>query len=264
MIGHIETIFIIESLANGELKTGSELYNETLEKHYKYYPEKENKLTIKLFTPDSKKEFFDSLNYIKYNCETSKLGILLHLEMHGGRDVGLQLSDGNIIAWKELSDILTYINLKTCNRLYICMATCFGRSIYNAIDIRRTSPYCGYISASKEIKPAQILEDYEVIYQNILESHNLIMAFEELQTKNPDSVFFYKDTDAVFKELMEYTFDQIKSNKKIRDEFIENVKKDLMNSGKDITGLNFEEAIEHVQAEYKKHHYPKFTLKNCR
>jgi len=264
MIGHIETIFIIESLSEGELKTGSELYNETLEKYYKYYPEKENKLTIKLFTPNDRESFFDALNYVKYNCENSKLGILMHLEMHGGRAAGLQLSDGSLVDWRELNETLTFINLKTCNRFYICMATCFGRSIYNAIDIKQTSPYSGYISASKEVKPAQILEDYEIIYQNILESHNLILAYEELQAKNPESVFFYKDTDAVFKDLIDYTFDQIKSNPEIKDEFLENVKKDLINNGKDITNLNFEEALDFVQKEYRKNHYPKFTLKNCR
>lgn len=53
-------------------------------------------------------------------------------------------------------------------------------------------------------------------------------------------------------------------NGEIRNEFIENIKKDLISNGRDISELNFEETIDYVQHEYRKNHYPKFTLKNCR
>lgn len=73
------------------------------------------------------------------------------------------------------------------------MTTCFGRSLYNSINIRETSPYCGYISASKEISVTEILSDYRVIYQNLLKSRNIINAYEELEVKNKDSNFYFKD-----------------------------------------------------------------------
>ncbi|EZH73647.1 hypothetical protein ATO12_17070 [Aquimarina atlantica] len=263
MIGHIGTIFIIESLKKGELKTGSELYNDTLEKHYKYYPDIKDKLIFRLFVVENRNEFFDSINYIKYNCKTTKLGILLHLEMHGGKDAGLQLSNEEIIHWKELTDYLTYINLEACNKLYICMATCYGRSIYNAMDLKQTSPFCGYISASKPIKPIEILDDYRIIYENILESHNLIMAFEKLESKNKSSSFFYKDTDAVFKEVMEFTFAQIENNENAKEEYFKGVYDQLKENEINRTEIEIQEVYEIVKKDFENLYYPKFTLKNC-
>lgn len=263
MIGSIGTIYIIESLAKGEYLTGSELHNDVLVKHYKYYPDENDKLIFKLFSPTNRQEFFEALEFVKYNCEYAKLGILLHLEMHGGKDEGLQLSNKEIIQWNELTEFLTLINLKICNKLYLCMATCFGRSLYNAIDMRKTSPYCGYISASKAVNVKEILSDYTTIYENLLKSKNIITAYEELESKNKDSNFYYKDTDAVFQELMDYTFEKINNDEIVRNELIENIKKDMKIQGVDTSGFNIPQILELVQKDYKEKHYPKFVLKNC-
>ena len=263
MIGNIGTVYIIESLDKGEYLTGTEIHNDVLDKHYKYYPDEKDKLIYKLFSPSNRKEFFEILEFIKHNCEYAKLGILIHLEMHGGKDEGLQLSSKEIIQWNELTEYLTFINLKTCNKLYLCMATCFGRSLYNAVDIRKTSPYCGYISASKAINVKEILSDYTIIYENLLKSKNIIMAYEELESKNANSNFYYKDTDSVFQEVMDFTFEKIKNDEKVRNELIENIKKDVEAKGVDISGFDISKMLELVQKDYREKHYPKFVLKNC-
>jgi len=263
MIGQIGTIYIIESLDKREYLTGSELHNDVLDKYYKYNPDEENKLIYKLFTPADRKEFFEILEFVKYNCEYAKQGILLHLEMHGGKDEGLQLSNKEIIQWNEITEILTAINLKICNKLYLCMATCFGRSLHNSVDIKKTSPYCGYLSASKVINVKEILSDYTIIYENLLKSKNIIMAYEDLESKNKDSNFYYKDTDAVFQDLLDYTFDKIKNDETVRNELIDNIKKDMKIQGVDTSEFDIPKMLELVQNDYRAKHYPKFVLKNC-
>lgn len=263
MIGQIGTIYIIKSLDKGEYLTGSELHNDIIEKHYKYFPDEKEKLIYNLFTPANRKEFFEALEFIRYNCEYAKLGILLHLEMHGSNGGGLHLSSNEVVKWNELTEILTDINLKTCNKLYLCMATCFGRSLYNSVDIRKTSPYCGYISASKEINVAEILSDYTIIYENLLNSKNIIMAYEELENKNKNSNFYYKDTDAVFQDVMDYTFNKIQNDETVRNELIEKIKNDMKVQNVDISEFEIPEILELVQKDYREKHYPKFVLKNC-
>jgi hypothetical protein len=261
MIGHIGTIFILESLPKGDMKTGSEIFYDTLEKHYKYYPDIKDKLSLRFFSIDNRTEFFDAINYIRHNLAGLKLGVIIHFEMHGGKNVGLQLANGEIVDWTELTEFLTYSNLTTCNKVYLCMATCYGRWIYKAVDIKQTSPFCGYLSASKELKPNEILTDYKTLYESLLQNHNLILSFEELQKQNPKSDFYYKDTDAVFNELMDYVF----SNPTVKKELLEGSKKDLEQTGIKDTYSDSEinEILEKVQSDYRKHHYPKFVLKNC-
>lgn len=58
------------------------------------------KLIYNLFTPTNRKEFFETLGFVRYNYEYAKSGILLHLEMHGSNDGGLHLSANEIIQWK--------------------------------------------------------------------------------------------------------------------------------------------------------------------
>lgn len=263
MIGDIGTIYIIESLSKGELKAGTEIHNDTLDKHYKYYTDEEDKFTYQLFTPSNRKEFFETLEFINVNCEYARLGLLLHFEMHGN-SAGIQLSNKEIIQWEEFADIFVSINLKTCNKLYICMASCFGRSIYNSVDISKTSPYCGYISASKAISAQECLSDYTIIYEALLESKNIIMAYEKLESTNKKSNFYYKDTDAVFQEVMQFTFDKIKSDSTYRQDIISKIETDMAAAGIDTNGFEINAILEIVQQDYKKYHYPKFVLKNCK
>lgn len=262
MTGKIETVFIIESLKEEDLKTGSEIYYDTLEKYYKYYPLTENKLYIKLYIVKSKNEFLEILNYITTNIGYFKTGILLHLEMHGGRTSGLQLSNGENIGWKELTKFLNFINLKSRNQLFICMATCNGRSLIQSMNLKETSPFCGYISASKDVSSQEILDDYRIIYENIIQTHNIILAFQDLELKNPDSNFYYKDTDAVFTDLINYTFKKIEENDNLKSEIIGDVDVELKSRGIEFSKLEIYEGLKIAKEYYIKYHYPKFTFKN--
>ena len=184
--------------------------------------------------------------------------------MHGGKLSGLELANGDKVEWEELTDFLNYINYESFNQLFICMATCYGRSLYKAMNIRKTSPFSGYISASKEISPEEILEDYRIIYKNILQTHNIVEGYKDLEDKNPKSNFYYKDTDSVFTDLMNYTFDNIEQNKQVKNELIKNVDEELYSKGIEFSKLEIEETIEKLKEYYKNYLYPKFTLKNMR
>lgn len=264
MTGKIETIFIIESLPKGDLKTGSEIYYDTLEKHYNYYPELEDKLNIRLFIVGNKTEFFEILHYIKFNIDYFKFGMILHFEMHGGKLSGLELENGEKVEWEELTEFLNFTNLKSRNQLFICMATCYGRSLYKSMNIRKTSPFSGYISANKEISPQEILDDYKIIYENLLETHNIVEAYRNLELKNPKSNFYYKDTDSVFTDLMNYTFEKMETNESLKNEMIKNVEEELKSNGIEFSKREINEALKNTKEYYIKYHYPKFTLKNIR
>ncbi len=97
MIGKIGTIIIIESLFDGEHKTGSELYNDYIRRQIDFNPNKAH-LNHQFITVNSKNDFNDYLQYILVNSEYMNHGILIHLEMHGsGNRNGLILKNNELL-----------------------------------------------------------------------------------------------------------------------------------------------------------------------
>lgn len=107
------------------------------------------------------------------------------------------------------------------------MATCYGRYIHEAIDIRKKAPFRAFISASKAIYPKEILESYGKIFQLVIESGDLIKAY--LSVLKSENIFFYKDVREMWKDCFALTFAQISNDPERRKEFIDNVKKDYAN-----------------------------------
>ena len=58
------------------------------------------------------------------NAETGKQPIL-HISAHGSTD-GIQLTDGSIVSWDELRELLKPVNKALNGRLVVCMSSCKG------------------------------------------------------------------------------------------------------------------------------------------
>jgi len=187
MIGNIKHIVIIQSLVNEKL-TGEELYNDCVRRRIDY----QNKpMTHRLQNVHSKEELIELLRYFQYNASLLTGGILIHLEMHGDAALkGLILSNGELIEWKELIELFRPINIITCNKLFISMATCNGRFLYRGVDPYQKSPYSGFISASIIVNTAEILDKFSILFEHLIESGNLVKAY--LKMEKTESTFIIK------------------------------------------------------------------------
>jgi len=63
------------------------------------------------------------ITYFKYNNITP----IIHISAHGNKR-GIQLSNGDIVSWQELRNILKPINKVLKGNLLLCMSTCEGLS----------------------------------------------------------------------------------------------------------------------------------------
>mgnify|MGYP003609560583 CR=1 FL=1 len=227
MIGDIKHIIVIQSLVNERL-TGEEIYNDCIRRRIDY----QNKLmTHCLHNVDSKIQLVEILKYFQFNASLLTGGILIHFEMHGDKNLdGLILSNGELIEWKELVELFRPINITTCNKLFITMATCNGRFLYKGVDPYLKSPYSGFISASIEVNNDEIVDKFSILFEHLIENGNLVEAY--LQMEKTESNFYYKDSERTFEESYEMTMSEFKNNKEYKDDFLKKVNDTVKRNGK--------------------------------
>lgn len=98
------------------------------------------------------------------------------------------------------------------------MATCNGRYLYKGANSYEKSAYSGYISASKEITVKEILEDFELLFEKLIENGNIVHAYLELDKKG--SNFYYKDSERTFEDAFKYTVWKQQNDPKFKEEIL--------------------------------------------
>lgn len=259
MVGDIKNIVIFESLIDERL-TGTEIYNETISKKIDNY---KKPFTHKFFAVSSKKELIELLKYYEYNSSHIFGGLLFHFEMHGASDYsGLIFSNGELIKWKELTDLFRPININTCNKLFITMATCHGRQLYKGVNTLQKSAFSGYISANSTIYPSEIIEKFTILFEKLIDNGNLIDAY--LIMEKTESNFYYKDIESVFKDSYKSIYDKLTKDADYKLKYIEGVKKQAAEenqppiSEKDLEYI-FQKALKDTYYQHKK----AFEFKDC-
>lgn len=214
MVGQIKHIVVIQSLSGDDRETGRELYDDIIRRNIDYKQPEVIKMTHKFIDVATKAAFVESVQQLIQVADSFSDGILIHLETHGAADMtGLILADGNLITWEELTDMFREINIATNNNLYITMATCLGRYMYQSVKTDRKAPYSGYISASKIVNQNEILEDFSVLFETLVETGNLVYSYLQMEKKG--SNFFYKDCEATFEENFKKFIDSSENKEKI-------------------------------------------------
>jgi len=236
MVGSIKHVVVIQSLTPGDKKTGKELYEDVIKMRINFTQPPILKMTHQYHEVYNKNSFIEMLKFYGINSQYMHGGIVIHLEMHGSDDKsGLGLSDGTIILWEELVDLLRVININTKNNLYVTMATCFGRYMYLGVSDEKKSPYSAYISASKKVMPDEIITDFSIVFETLIASGNLVYSYLELEKQG--SNFFYMDSETTFEANFKIWKHDPVARKEILDKASEKVRKrgneklddDLMN-----------------------------------
>jgi len=226
LVGDVRNIIVIESLIDERL-TGRELYDDIISSKIEtgHKP-----ITHKFYSVSTKTELIDVIKYYEFNASGLNGGILIHLEMHGAKDkTGLILSEKSLITWKELVDLFRPINIVTCDKLFLTMATCYGRNLYKGVDPYKKSPYSGYISASKAIYPSEIVAKYSILFEQLIDLGNLVAAY--LKMEETESNFYYKDSKRTFEDSFQSYTDELMNNPEKKAKFIEDSIKEVKQAG---------------------------------
>ena len=235
MTGNVKHIIVIESLEekDGIIYTGEALYNDVIRRRIDLY---EKDFTHNLHQTNTKAEFVELINYYQVNSEYMTGGIVFHLEIHGDEErKGLILSNGELIEWKEIVELVRPINITTCNKLFITMGVCNGRFLYKGVDPYQKSPYSGYISASKTVDPEEIYVSFSKLFEDLIENGNIVQSYLEMEKMKTN--FYYKDSERTFDEAFSTTLDELTKNV----EFKNSILKDAVSETKKQTGTELSE-----------------------
>lgn len=171
-------IFVIESHADNELKTGIRLYDDLN--------------ILKVTLPHLKCELIkvknigdlsQTLKRIENEVKRQDVFPVIHMEVHGSKK-GLQFISGET-PWDALKDLFTNINLSCKNNLLVTLAACEGVYMTRIVRPDEPSPFWGLVVPTAVISSGQLEVSFQSFYKELLNSLNGDQALKVLN----DSLF---------------------------------------------------------------------------
>jgi hypothetical protein len=262
-VRNINHIIVIQSLPTGDIMTGKELYDDVIKPRIDLLQKQAIKMTHNFFDCPDKNSFVDALKYVQANSAYMPGGILIHFELHGSSNKdGLVLADGAFISWKEIVELLRPINISTCNKLYITLATCYGRYLWLGIDPFQKSPYQTYISASKAVTTGEVIDKFNLLFELLIDSGDLIKAYTEHEKSGTS--FYYKDSLTSFEDSVKLFLDNLRNDPKCRERIVDHpVLKASLGSGK-VSDKDMDETIKKAFAYILDKQIDAFNFSDCK
>ena len=193
---NIYFIDVYDSEVNENINTET-LYNETIF-NFKYINKNINHEFILI---NSKQEFIDTLKKIEIEIIENSF-TLIHLSIHGSSELdGVISSNGELITWDEIKVYTRKINIKTKDKLFIVIASCFGKYIGEKVDLNNKSPFRAIIASKYEVYSSNIYSIFHEFYQSLLYENDIINSFNKI--KDNQDIFFYSDTYDALKKAFE-------------------------------------------------------------
>ncbi|MEX8549429.1 MAG: hypothetical protein V5804_17655, partial [Mucilaginibacter sp.] len=190
-----DSIFVLQSLPEGDKMTGSNLYNDLLSRRVRQMPGFHTEIH-----DISDKEVFDNLmNQIKIACSNNDIRPYLHFEMHGCKE-GIQLSNRELLTWEKLYNYFVKINEILRNQLFVSFATCYGAYIFQVIDPLKRSPMFGFIGPSDQISADNIEIDFYGYFDVLLSTKDFDLAIEALNNTNHTNKYVFNTSELIFNE----------------------------------------------------------------
>lgn len=153
-------ITVLESLADGERKTGRELAHtiklellarsETQPVEYNPVPGCE--------------EFIAALERLEREADAGHIP-MLHIECHGDRESGLHFADGTSMPWEELAERLLRINIRTRFNLFVLVSACFGAYFLGMLSAIRPCPCWGIVAPTEAVYPDELENGFGEFYR---------------------------------------------------------------------------------------------------
>lgn len=122
------SIYVLQSLGEGEAKTGRDLYDSVI------YPAKVRlgEMHTEFLEVPTSEALVAALRAVAHSAKVGNHHPILHVEAHGGPG-GIELADGTVVMWKDLIPLLREINLACKNNLIVVAIACSGWSLTESL-----------------------------------------------------------------------------------------------------------------------------------
>jgi hypothetical protein len=190
---YFDKIYIIESLSSGERRTGRELYEDLVIMAIAATPPRP--VYYKPLT--TKREFLELLGSIAQDAEHGHHSPILQIETHGCPD-GIGLGTGEFLAWADLQQQLTDINVISNINLLVILAACNGAHLLEVIQPTDRAPVRAIIGPSRKLFPAEIKQATLAFYRTLFKTTDGIAAFHAMNEASGQKIFSLHTADTIF------------------------------------------------------------------
>ena len=176
----VNRIYVIESLPEGELRTGRELCEAVFAPRTPHNRD----FSSARYEVKMKAEFLALLGQIE--CDTREAGAMpmLHIDAHGARD-GLGLASGDFVPWAEMKAGITAINVACRNHLVVVLAACQGIHLISIIRAEERATAFAVISTATDVKAGDVAVSFPAFYEEMFRSRDGGPALRRLNDAVP-------------------------------------------------------------------------------
>lgn len=187
-------IYVIESLPEGEEKTGTQLNDDLLRwQQYRYKGFKSV-----LLEPKDILEWTESMEIILDDTVNKGVFPIIHFEIHGSTNKdGLVLASGELVSWESMRTILTKINIASRMNLFVSLAVCHGAYLLMQYQLDQRAFCSGLLGSFDEIKVSDLKIRFTEFYQELFTTFDMNKAYQRLLNSNPCVEIDYKCISAL-------------------------------------------------------------------
>lgn len=198
------TIYVIESLPDGEMKTGYDIWHDQLQ----YMKVNHPKLDVFYKAVPSLKKWDDLMRDILDDVIQNGNIPILHIEVHGEENgKGLVFKNGELSGIEHVGEQLRKINIATGCNLMLTLGVCKGLNLLFDMHLDKPMPFIGAVGSFDEIYSEDILIRYTEFYDTLFKTFNVGEAYIRLMNSNtgfPPSYRFFPADEFYYKNYQEY------------------------------------------------------------
>jgi hypothetical protein len=169
-------IYIIESLPEGDFKSGEALYDNIV------YPRVSQKLDgayTQFSRVDNKRQLHAKLREIDRAARVGNHQPIIHFEAHGF-DRGIELADGALVEWSAIKPRLASINEACKMNLIVVAMACQGWNLMYSLMPSERAPLNMLIAPSEVITAGEIFEATRRFYDGLVAHLDLNEALQAM------------------------------------------------------------------------------------
>lgn len=130
---------------------------------------------------------------------------LLHISAHGDTN-GIQLSDGHLLSWKELKDLLCPVNAALGGTLVVCMSSCEGYAgIRMAMHLNEHDlPYLALVGCGSKPTWGETAVAYATLYHQLWRGEPIGNAVAAMRVASGNEHFFVEHAERSRQDYADY------------------------------------------------------------
>ena len=157
-------VYIIESLPDGDLKTGRNL-NEKLKQEWIFNDDYDSVYKVVNSKGELRQILYEIEEIVK--VKDNHTFYILQFDAHGS-DKGMCLSSKEEISWSELFSLIRPINVYMNDTLLVVLSMCDSKNVAYNIEPRERSPFRGVVVSDMDLSAGYIDEIWEGFYKEVM------------------------------------------------------------------------------------------------